>query len=287
MKEIKLVAPSGRSLLFTDGSDQAQEDKLVVLVWGVEHSGKSRLGVTGPEVAGIIPTDRKTRFSAIKTSTELGTKILLPKVDFVREAVKGIRSGWEATEKTDAEADPIIKETKKKYRTHINEIKDTAWAMYDHPDVQLLMIDSFEQFYVDLKFAYYGRKGHIIKKMNTKDMFKDTTDADQELQDFVDSLSGKHLVLTHRNKAEYVNDKATGRDLWSGFKHLGFKCNLQVEMVLNKKYDPNSDKEECQYHYGLNIVKSLHRPELEGEAGQLVLMDDLITFSNLKELVLG
>lgn len=286
MKEIKLQTPSGRSMLFTDGTG-GHEEKLIILLWGVEQSGKSRLLATGPDVAAVVPTDRKARYSVEKAAKDLDKRIMMPMQDFVREAIKGVRAGWMTEEKDSKEIDTLIESSKKTYRTLINDVKECTWTMHDQPQVELVAIDSFTQFYEDMKYAHYGRTGHVVKKLSEKKMFKDTSQANQELQDFVNSLSDKHLILTHKSKAEYENNAATGDDTWAGYKDLGYLCNLQIETVLNKKFNPDSEKESEQWHYGLNIVKCLHKPELEGAAGQLCLLDDMITLDNLMAAVLG
>jgi hypothetical protein len=288
MKEIQLKTPQGRSnMTFTDGTG-GHEEKLVILLWGPEHCGKSRLLATGPEVAGIVPTDRKCRFTVEKTMNETGKKILMPTRDFVREAIRSVRAGWMTEEKNAAEIEKLTEESKAAYRTLINEVKECTWILNDQPQVQVVCIDSFSQFYEDVKYAHYGRVGHLMKKLNNQKMFKDTREADQEIQDFVDSLTGKHLILTHKSKPEYSkNNAATGRDIWAGYKDLGYKCNLQIELALNKNFDPNSEEEDKNWHYGLSIVKSLHKPELEGEAGKLCLKDDMITLDILMQVVLG
>lgn len=99
--------------------------------------------------------------------------------------------------------------------------------------------------------------------------------------DFVNSLTDKHLVLTHRRKDEYDGDNKTGRMTWSGYKHLGHSVNMVIEHVLNKKYDPRSDNPEKSFHYAVNVRKCLHNAELEGPDGQGLLKDDFITFSML------
>lgn len=285
MKEIQLKTPSGKSMAFTDGSDN-QEQNLIVICWGVDHSGKSRLGATGPEVAGYVPLDRKTRAIADKTAKSEGRRILMPKNDFVVDSFKGIRSGHGPEEKADLEVSKLTEATKKQYRGLIDSIKECAYTLYDSSDVKLIEIDLFGQFYEWMKYAYYGRTGSVVKKVTGGKMYKDTSDADQEVIDFVNSLSGKHLILTHKSTGEYVNNQATGNEVWKGFKHLGHSANLQIQMRLNKQFDPNSDKPDRQWHWGLDIIKSLHKPELEGEAGQLILCDDMINFDALKALVL-
>lgn len=287
MIEKQLKTPSGRSMPFTDGSD-GQEENLICIIWGVDHSGKSRLGATGPEIAGYVPMDRKTRSTAQKTAKEHGRRILMPVQDFVSECVSGIRTmPMPDDEKSDAEIDKVKKETMKKYRTHVNAIKECAFTLYDCTDVKLIELDLFGQFYEYMKYAHYGRTGHVVKRVTGGKMFKDTAEADQEIIDFITLLSGKHLILTHKSTGEYVNNVATGNEVWKGFKHLGHLANLQLEMVLNKKFNANSNKDAESWHYGLNLVKSLHKPELEGEAGKLIMTDDSITFENVMATVLG
>lgn len=287
MNEIQLPIPGGKSnMKFVEAGGGGQEEKLIVICWGVDHSGKSRLGATGPATVGYVPLDRKTRATAEKTSKQHDKRILMPVQDFVQDSIKGVRTIKEATEKDEKDLAKMVEATKSTYRAQVNKIMECAHTLYDCKDVNLIEIDLFGQFYEWMKYAYYGRTGNVVKKVTGGKMYKDTSDADQEIIDFVNSLSGKHLILTHKSSDEYVNNVQTGNTIWKGFKHLGHSCNLQVEMVLNKKYDANSDKPDRFWHYGLNIVKSLHKPELEGEAGQLVLMDDMITFDNLKALVL-
>lgn len=285
MKEIKLQVPGGRSMLFTDGTG-GHEEKLIIIMFGAEHSGKSRFGATGPDIVGYVPTDRKTRATAEKTAKEQGRHILMPKDDFVREALKGVRAGWMTEGKESAEIDKLTEESKKQYRSLVNQVKECTWALHDHPDVQLIEIDLFGQFYEDLKYAHYGRTGHVVKRLTGNKMFKDTSQADQELIDFVNSLASKHLILTHKSTAEYAGNNPTGQNIWKGFKHLGHSANLQLEMSVNKDYDPQSDKEDHQWHWGMSVVKSLHNPDLEGAAGQLVLRDEMISWDCLVSMVL-
>ena len=112
-------------------------------------------------------------------------------------------------------------------------------------------------------------------------MFKDKAEADQEFVDFINSLSDKHLILTHRRKEEYNGELRTGRWVHSGYKNIGHQVNLTVEMELNKKYDPASDDESKNWHYAASIRKCLHNIELEGPSGQQVLKDEFINFQML------
>src|SRR3990167_4864843 len=286
MREITIKSQSGKNIEFTSGSG-GHETSLVILSFGEDFSGKSSLGATGPGISAIVPLDRKTRFAAEKRAKECGGSIIMPKVDLVREGNMSVRSGWmsEDTEVDEKKAGEIDKKTKIAYRSHINMVKETVWALHDHKDVRLIQIDLFEQFWQDLCFAHYGRTGNLIRKLPQGKVYKDTSEAHQEMVDFINSISDKHLILTHRCRDEYYNDVKTGRMTWNGNKYLGHLCNVVIEHIKNRKYDPNSKDDNKSWHYGLNIHRCLHNIELEGPDGQLVLTDDLITFQFLAKAV--
>lgn len=286
MNEIKLKSPSGKQIEFTSGSG-AQEDKMVMIGFGVDFSGKSSFPATYTEgLVGVVPVDRKTRFSAEKRAKELGTRLLMPKKDLVREQNKVVKAGWGITDKElDQKAvDDLTKETMKAYRNHINEVKDITWALHDNPDVGLIVIDLAGQLYQDFLYAHYGRAGAAVKRINEK-VFKDHSLADQEYKDFVESLTSKHLLLMHKRRDEYIANKPTGHDTWEGYKYLGHSANMVVEFNLNRNYKPDSEDDNKSWHYGLSVVKCLHNTELEGEAGRLVLRDSMITWETLMALV--
>lgn len=300
MNEVKVKAPTKKDIasLFSDGSEEAASQSssapLIILAFGEDFTGKSRFGATGPEVIGCVPLDRKTRATFERTCKELGKRYLIPKQDLVREGnmvVRGRRQELleaKEDEKTDSEIAKIVETTKKAYRAHVNMVMEMTWALHDNPDVQVIMIDLFEQFYQDMIYAHYGRVGHIVKKIGTTGkVYKDTSDANQEIVDFINSISDKHLILTHRTKDEYFKDVKTGKMTWSGYKWLGHSCNLAIEFVKNRAWDPDSEDAKKSWHYGLNVAKSTDNVMLEGPAGQLALKDEFITFEMLQSLVLG
>lgn len=284
-------------IAFTDTIEQTST-KQTIIAFGEDFSGKTRLGVTGPSVIGIAPLDKKTRPTAFKTKNEFNRRVLLPKDDLLKEATSmSVKAGWArpAEELSDSEIAKITEQTKKAYRSQANKVKDCIWALHEHPDVQIIVIDLMETLYNDITYAHYGRVGALIRKIAGGKTYRDNKEADQELVDFVNSLNKKHLVMLHRSKDEYVDDKATGRKMWSGYKHLGHVSNLIVEHVVNKQFDPTSGDSKKSWHYGLNVRKSLDNVELEGPDGQVTingrvtesggLRDEMITFGFLMQLV--
>lgn len=282
---------TGKELRFTSEISSGGESKLLITSFGPHGSGKSRFGATGPEIIGGIFLDRKTRFSFKKTAEELGKRFLLPEIDFVREANPMIKAGmaemYQAGESEiqDGKLAEITNKTKKHYRAHVNMVKDYAFALHAHKDVQIIMIDLFGQFYQDVRYAHYGRTGHVFKKIEGAKGFQDTSQADTELIDFINIISDKHLILTHKDKDEYVKNVPTGRRVWDGFKYMGNHTNLVIEHVVNKKWKPESENENEQWHFGLYVQKSLHMPDLEVHEDLPTLMDDFISFPNLAQMV--
>lgn len=296
MRETVIKSPSKRDLVFLDEEQQSpQQTPLIILAFGEDFSGKSRFGATAPEVIGCVPLDRKTRSTFERTARELKRRYLIPKQDLVREGNMAVRGRWSElaeaveAEKSDSEIAKIVEATKKVYRSHINMVKEVTWALHDRDEVQTVFIDTFEQFYQDMLFAYYGRVGHLVRRMPTGKMYKDTSEANQETVDFVNSLSDKNLILTHRTKEEYYKDVRTGRMIWSGYKWLGHNCTLVIEHVKNKRYDPGSEKPGERWHYGLSVQKCTDNIELEGPIGQADggggLTDGNVNFEMLRTLV--
>lgn len=287
MKETKLKTSSGFSLSISS-KVESSESKIIAIDFGADHSGKSTFGASGPELVAYIPLDRKTRYSAKKKAQELGRPLLIPDDDFVDEHNKGARARWRSTEKalSESELAKANEETKQTYRALVNKIKEVTLACHDHPDVQLIQIDLFKYLWVYMCYAHYGRTGHLIKKVTGGKMYKDTSQAADELRDFVTSLTSKHLILTHPAKAEYLKNNPTGKDTWDGYKLLGHDANVVIEHLRNGKYDPDSSKDEKSWHYGLNVVKCLQNPELEIDTGDVPLLtDDMISFPMLASMV--
>lgn len=275
MKEIKVG-----KFTFTS-KPQSSKTKLHICMFGPHGSGKSTFMATCPGCA-VIPLDDKTRYVVEKKSQELGVPVLMPPEDLVRETGKAMRSGWGSKlEMTDVEYKKYLTESKKIYRAHVDRVKEMTWAIYDHPDVKTVCIDLFGQFYQDVLYAHYGRIGHKILTMDGGKTYKDTKDADQEVIDFLNSLSEKHLVLTHKNKDWYENNVNTGKQGPDGFKYIGNHTNLLIESECNRFWNPNSTKEEFQWHWAMSIRKSMHNTDAEGENGHRVLKDEMISFPML------
>jgi hypothetical protein len=270
---VKEVEIAGVEMVSDFGDDGAH---FVIGTCGPGGAGKSRLAVSGPDLTAIIPTDRKTRHTVEAAMREygkkFGTNILLPKEDLVSSAVNPV-----LLMKMDE------KQIKELYRAKVDRIKDIVWSFYSHDDVRLICIDSFGQLCKDIEFALYGRDGHRVKRIGGN-LYKDKSEAAQEVIDFINSISGKFLILTHKGKAEYKNDKATGRWTWEGFKYLANHCEVILEQESNPKWNPDSDKEDEQWQWAATFQQCQSNTQLQATSNRRVLTDEMITFEQVAAL---
>lgn len=270
MRVTSLTTKSGKKMEFVDGLEP-ESPKLIMASFGPWGSGKSRFGITAPEIVGLVPTDRKSRRTWEKTLQQMSAegnkkRILMPKQDFIRQQNPLAMATMDEAKSIEY------------YRRHVDQIKDACYIMHDHKDVQTIVIDTANQLYQDICYANYGRE-FITKKIGDKP-FKDKSDANQEFIDLINALSSKHLILTNKDRDEYQNKKATGRTTWDGFKGLGFHCNLTVEHTLNSAWTPDA---EGEWQFGLSIRHSQERTDLCN--AENILVDEGITFGNLATIL--
>ena len=284
MKEtiIKIKSIHGKDISFTDTCEGGIETALIC-GFGSDSSGKSRFGLTGPNVTGLIATDANTRSVAKKHQQEFKRKLLMPTEDFVRTKSAGVRVGWNATMSEDEER--RVKEiVMKDSREVVDRIKQATWALADRPEVKLIVIDNAGDLYDAILNAHYGKTEHLVRRIQSK-TYKDTSAAKQEMRDFIDSINHKHLFMSHKNRDRYENNVNTGQQTFVGYPDMGFKVNLQVLFENNPKWKPDSSKAEESWHWALSIVKCRSNTDMEGANGKRVLLDDDITFQNLMVMV--
>lgn len=276
MKELKLG-----NVQFTTVAQS--EDYYIILSFGPEGGGKSRFPMTGPEIIGYIPLERKTYATLRKDAPELGKKILLPKdpeelITNPRKARLLCNLPSDATEKQREEANV---EVRKYYREYVNKIMDATYAMLEHADVRLVVIDTMTKLCTIIDSSLYGFVDKFVKVEGK--LYKDRREYRQEVIDFMNSLSTyeKHVILTHTQKDEYNKAGPTGRKVWDGFPALAHYCKIVVEQESNPKWNPRSEENEKNWHYALSVRTCQDQPTLEGPDGRRFLKDEDITFGNL------
>jgi len=265
MKEFKLD-PGFTSTILAD-------DKLALGIFGEQGSGKTRFGITAPDPIGIIPLDRKSRATVKRISEELGKKVVMPVHDFVRTenpmkmAMLKPTCGQSVDIKL-TDAAPRYCCAIHYYRWHVNRIKSAAYTLYNNPGIRSIMIDTGTQLWEDILFAHFGRSERVMPR--------DRGPANQEMIEFLNCLSGKHLIITHKAREIWRNDKPTGRFDWAGFPHLGYHTNVIAEMVCDE-----TKAEGTEGRFYLNMHLCQDNPDIQGPGGKKLLMDEQINFQTL------
>lgn len=232
------------------------DDALAIAVFGEQGSGKTRFCTTAPDPIGFIPLDRKARKTVHKVAKEMGKVVLMPEDDFIRVA-KPMELAVMGTE-----------DAKKYYRKHVNAIKEAAFTLYAHPLIRTICIDTGTQLWEDILFANFGRAERIMPR--------DRGSANQEMIDFLNALSGKNLIITHKAREIWKNDKPSGKFECAGFSHIGYHVNVLCECVCDDKKEAG---EEGRFNLSVHLCQD--NPDIQGPGGKNLLSDDQITFQYL------
>lgn len=273
MIETKLKSSTGKEITFIS-SFGGSKPTVVMNAFGLDTSGKSRFAMTGPEVIGIVPLDRKTRRTVEKTAKELNKRFLMPKDDLILP-ISPIRLQGMDDKKIMA-----------LYSEHMEKVKAAIFTLHAHSDVQTISIDLATQLYTYICYSHYGREMATIRVGG--ELRKDRGAANQDMRDLINAISDKHVILTHQCRAEYVNNAPTGWNTNDGYPHLGHACNVSVEFINNSKWNPNIPESapaygDVSWHYGIRVKRCQEMPELEGK--EIVLTDDNVNFLCLANLM--
>lgn len=132
------------------------------------------------------------------------------------------------------------------------------------PEVQSIVIDTATELWELMRMARFGKLTQVMPhhygpvNAEYREILRMAYDSD------------KNLILVHKVKAEYVNDKNTGNMVRSGFKDTGFM--VQVNALSYRD-------EDDAFH--LEVLNCRHNPQARG----MDLEGDMVNFDMLKELV--
>lgn len=251
-------------------SEITNHDPYIIGVFGAEGSGKTRFGLTGPEVIGCVPLEVKAYKTISETAAELGKRVFKPSDPNVLLV---------PNRKVDAMDDLSAQ---KFFKEHVKKINDVIYGMLEHPDVRTILIDKFTTYVQYVRYAVHGMTGKKVRKIGER-TFIDLSESNQAIIDVMNSLSayGKTIVLTNSEKAEYVDDKDTGRKIYEGFKYLGSHTNVLVHTEKNPFWKAGSEVKSKAWKFRLNVRQAQGATHLEGPEGNPLLNDDEINITNL------
>lgn len=236
------------------------DDQLAIAVFGEQGSGKTRFAITAPDPIGFIPLDRKSRKTVDKIAKDLDKTVVMPDKDYIRVAEPMRLSVM----KPDA--------AKVYYRQHVDAVKHAAFTLAAHADIKTIVVDTGTQLWEDILFAHFGRTDRIMPR--------DRGPANQEMIDFLNALSHKNLIITHKAKEIWKSDKPTGKYELAGFPHIGYHVNTMIEFVCdqNKKID-ESDR------FYINVLLCQDNPDIQGPNGNKLITDEMISFDVLSMFI--
>lgn len=248
-------------------SELTNTDPYIIGVFGAEGTGKTRFGLTGPEVIGCIPLEMKSYKTIAEVSKGLSKRVLKPKDPMsLLVPIRKVSSFDEA-------------KARQFYKDHVKRINDVIYAMLENSDVRIVTVDKWTTYVTWVEFGLNGMSGKFMKIKDK--IYVDKRESNQEIIDVMNSFSQykKPIILTNSERAEYVNDKDTGRSTWEGFKYLGSHTNIVIHLEENKFWKP-SDADK-KWKFRLNVRKAQGATYLEGPEGNPLLVDDQIDYANL------
>jgi hypothetical protein len=285
--------------------DRAGSVGYALSAYGKEFSGKSRLILSMPTPAAIICMDMKTQ---VLMEKELESGYVQDPSQFLitgNLSRQGVLSStvMYATSSEDLD-NPELKASMVAYRNHVDKVKTMILAAATHPIIRSLAIDSGTVFFEDVQFANYGRTTNIVPRDRMK--------ANREFMDILQLVTAsktadgrpKHLMLTARSKAVWLDNQPTSATTAEGCTKLGYFVQNEVELVsleqmtaveragtmvklsVNTRHtDRPINAKDMDLNYYLNFRRCVRRPILCAGGGFAALRDGEIIYPNIYGLI--
>lgn len=258
-KSLKIGSTQFVDVLDDDGSNPV----LAVCPFGLDTSGKTRLIATAPDPIGAIPLERKSRPTLKAVAKEFGKHIIMPKEDFIRHENPMKIARMDETQ------------AKTYYSEHVKAILGAAYDLLNNPDIRTIAIDSGSQLWENILFSHFGRKDQIKPVLRGG--------ANQDMIDFLNAVTTKHLIITHRAKQVWENEKPV-KDKYEieGFNRIGYYTTVVCEMKRNEKFGGTNG-----WQFAMDIRSCQARALLQGPLGKNALTDLWISFPMLAARIWG
>jgi len=225
---------------FVDAKTIKTKRRLIVSVEGPQKTGKTHQLLTAPDPIAFFDMDIGTEGVVTKFPDK---QVWVAQYDY--HTLKGpdissIIAMWE-------------------------RMKANFLAMLVHPEVKTIGVDTGTEMWELIRMARLGKLTQVMPHHYGP--------VNAEFRDLIRQsyASGKNVILIHKVKAEYVNDKRTGKLERAGFSDIGFLVQVNLRAW---REDGN---------FGFTIIDCRHNPKLNG----MEFSGDMANFDFLSEIVLG
>jgi len=227
--------------------DSAILPRLIMSISGLEKQGKSHFGLTAPDPIAYVNTDEGMEGVVQK----FGNK----RIEVLDVAVPNM----ENDDIREQQAKTIWEKFEKGY-----------YAALEHKLIRTILIDTATEVWELLRLHKFGKLTQVMPyqygPVNAvyRRMIRTAYKYD------------KNVILLHKMKAQYINDKRTSKYERAGFNDTGFLVQLNAQVW---KYE---DDDDGPGEFAITILDSRHNPELNGE----VLEGPMCNFQTLAMMVL-
>jgi hypothetical protein len=204
---------------FKPVSDKEDPPRLAISADGRDKRGKSYWAImTTPEPIAVVTNDTGTD-AIIKLANKKGRKI------------KGVMSiEYETPDPKVIAAKNVDKVSEEEWKKAWNHYKEGIYRIRDDRSVRTLVTDTESGMYDLAQLAVFGK----LRSNARKDLWAELNAEYNKL--FWDLYKGRpdlNIILIHKAKKQYVDDKATGKFERAGHKDTGF----HVDLSLNFEWD--------------------------------------------------
>jgi hypothetical protein len=210
---------------FTRSQDRESLDRIIVSVAGLEKQGKTHFALTAPGPVALF-------------STDIGEEGVTEKFEKEKEVwVKDVaRIDEDAAEEAPAEWD---------------RFKSAYLDLMKGSEVRSIVVDTATEIWELLRMARFGRLTQVMPYQYGP--------VNAEFRALIREAYkwDKNLILLHKMKAQYINDKRTGEWERAGFSDMGFLVQVNTQVY---RYDPESGGEFCLW-----VKDCRQNPDLAGE----------------------
>ena len=226
---------------FTPAKDRSIQPRLIISISGLEKQGKTHFSLTAPGPIAMF-------------STDIGEEGVVDKFGDKNLHIMNI--------------DRIDENSAEQAPKEFDRFKKAYKDMLRGTEIRTIIVDTATEIWEILRMARFGRLTQVMPyqygpvNAEYRALIRDAYNYD------------KNLILVHKMKAQYINDKKTGEYERSGFNDTGFLVQVNAQIY---RYAPQDGGD-----FALFIKDCRHNPDLAGEE----IVGPMCTFPFLASMVM-